>query len=279
MYSRDSWSESQRVNPKASRLPAFPRVRSRFPLVTARYSRRSLLTAHLTHGVAVRLRGLLSVVLAMFAVRCSRRSRWSRLALFASRTRHTAAHGRAVRFRGASRLAAPGHRPGACEGCEDDRRESSKTERGAKRPVSREPSKTNGGAVSRANEGSTELVLSVDEERRPGDRAEGGLRMSERRSREQKAEERSRLGGSWRGAGAVTTSLRPQFSAPSPTQFSKLAFGFSLNTATDSVLRERNTPNHRSQLVSFAARVRSRIHVSKHYQSVSTIPYMYESES
>ncbi len=124
-------SELQGVSPKASRLPAFPRVRLRFSTFSARYSRRSLLTAHLTHGFAVRLRGLLSVVLAVFAVRCSRRSLWSRLARgiqpltgrcsrFPSVTAHSygglplVGHpSLPVRFRGAWRLAAPGHRPGA----------------------------------------------------------------------------------------------------------------------------------------------------------------------
>ena len=84
----------ERVTPKASRLPAFPRVRSRFPLVTARYSRRSPLdhsrfasrTRHTAaHGRAVRFRGAHCSRVATLPVRCSRRSRWSRLALFAPR--------------------------------------------------------------------------------------------------------------------------------------------------------------------------------------------------
>ena len=121
----------------------------------------------------------------------------------------------------------------ACE-----RSETTERANGEARPVSREPSKTNGVAVSRANEGLSELVLSVDEERRPGDRPEGGLRMSERRSREQKAEHRSRLGRfvARCGAGAVTTSLRFQFSAHSWIQ-SHNHHGLSLSTVTHSVLK------------------------------------------
>ena len=136
----------------------------------------------------------------------------------------------------------------------------------------------------------------MDEERRPGDRPEGGLRMSERRSREQKAEHRSRLGRivARCGAVAVKTRLRTwsqhthefslntvtdSVSTPSRIQ-SQHCHGFSsqhthesiLTTITDSVLRERNTPNHRSRLVSFVARVWSRIHVRKHRRYARIAP-------
>ena len=129
----------------------------------------------------------------MFAVRCSRRSLLTghsvprslteTLPLLASRV------GRVSRW---SRLAAPGHRPGA------RLRAWSKEVRPASRHCAR------------------------DEERRPGDRPEEGLRMSERRSREQKAEHRSRLGRVVARCGAVAVRER-------------LAFGLSLNTVTDSV--------------------------------------------
>ncbi len=65
----------------------------------------------------------------------------------------------------------------ACEGCEDDRRESSKSERG--------------GTTRERVRRTANRHRARDEERRP------------------KAEHRSRLGRVWRGAVAVKTSLRP----------------------------------------------------------------------